>query len=182
MKISELEQLSALQRDILIPISVSGQNFRVRLGQILDQMKKAILHYSTTQARPSSVNFVAGNDTITNGTIIYDTANKRFYMAVKNTASGAGSTIESWTYYQTWNGSWQFFDDDGKTSRDAIFCDADGKFYVFDGNQLIRAGMTQEEMGKLTSSSWKKVTEEEMDRLVQTGATIEGQVYYSTEE
>lgn len=185
MKISQFQQLTELQRDILIPISVSGRNLKVTLGQILDEAAKAVVPFGTIQDRPASVTIVAGSDnfTSTTGSVVFDTTDRRFYLAVNNTASGSGQTIQSWTYYRAWKGAWQFFDEKGAVRRDAIFSDSTGRFYTFNGSTLIRAGISQEEADIIEISKWLKVqTEEDMERLIAAGEANDGRIRYVPEE
>ena len=185
MKISEFQQLTNLQRDILIPISISGRNLKVTLGQILDEAAKAIVSFGKVQDRPASVNIVAGSDSFKNnaGMVVFDTTDKRFYLAVQNTASGSGQTIQSWTYYRAWDGSWQFFDSTGAVRKDAIFSDSTGKFYTFNGSALIRAGISQEEANLIELSKWVKIdSEEDMERLIAAGLAGDGKIRYIPED
>lgn len=183
MKISELPSLISLQRNTLIPVSLSNRNHKVTLGQILDEAAKAVVAFGEIKDRTSSVTIAKGNAGLTAGTVIFDTTDNRFYLAVLNTANGSGQTIESWTYYEIWRDSWQFYDEKNAVRTDAIFSDDNGRFYNFKDKGLMRAGISQEEADRIELSKWIKLTdEEEMEKLIESGQADDGKIRYTTEE
>ena len=183
MKISQFQLLANLQRETLIPVSINGRNLKITLGQILDASAAAIVPFTGIQNRPESVIIVEGSDTTTQRSVIFDTQDNRFYMAIQNTAAGSGASIESWTYYKKWAGSANFFDADGRVRTDAIFCDAEGRFFSFNGTSLTRAGISDAEAKLIEMADWLEVaTEEDMENLIKAGITADDRVRFIPEE
>ena len=184
MKISQFQLLANLQRETLIPVSIHGKNLKITLGQILDASAAAIVPFATVQDRPSSVNIVNGSDTVAQRSVIFDTQDNRFYMAIHNAMSDqTGNTIDNWTYYRNWEGSANFFNADGEVREDAIFCDAQGRFFSFNGTTLTRAGISDAEARLIEMADWLEVaTEEDMENLINAGITADDRIRFIPEE
>lgn len=177
MKISELSQISAIRRDIRIPISISGQNMSITLGQIIDATSAKVVPFGSIDTPDLTSLYTPGAPTIQTDTdaIVYVAATKRFYY--KQTQLSAS------TFYAEWNTSHLFIDDNGKTRTDCLFLSSEGRLYQFNGAKLISAGLTDEQAKQLELCTAKEVaSEEEMEQRIATGEYEPGQFYYLPED
>lgn len=142
MKISALNLLTSVNRDVDIPIAIGGQTMRVKLGQIVDIVNAAVVPFETVCSHPNP-SYAIGS-TIDDTKTIFDTISNKFYAATYSTAQANGETLQFWAYYNEWAERSMYYDETGAVRSDCLYLAADGSLYKFDGNTLISAGFTSE--------------------------------------
>lgn len=183
MKISELTQISAIRRDIRIPLSIAGQNMSITLGQIIDAISQDVVPFSRIAAQNGITQYVAGSPSANIGVVVFDKATNKFYKAIGSSATSAGQLIKKWTYYSNWDTHDSFYDEQNNIRTDCLFIDTDGKLYRYNGTTLIRAGLTEDEANQIRLSTAIQVAdEEEMERRIAAGEFEAGQLYFTAEE
>ena len=183
MKISELTPISAVRRDILLPLSIAGQNMSISLGQIIDAISQDVVPFSTIAAQRENVQYAPGTSLETLGTVIFDSMTGRFYMALGTSAAAAGQFVEHWVYFADWITHDSYYTDGGTIRTDCLFLDSDGRLYRYDGTTLKSAGITDEQAKQIRHSTPIEVaSEEEMEQRIATGEYEDGQIYFIAEE
>lgn len=183
MKISELPGVASTRRDMIIPISVAKVNRGLTLGQILDAVSASIVKFSEIREADPDAQYALGSPTQEfRGRIIFDKATNRFYHGIA-TFTNAGQLVAHWTYYRTWSNSAEFFDEQGEVRTDCLFSDDEHSLYCFDGANLVRTGLTDEQARQIRLSTPLEVNdEEEMERRIAAGEYEDGQIYYTTQK
>lgn len=183
MKISELTQISAIRRDIRIPLSIAGQNMSITLGQIIDAISQDVVPFSRISSTDVAIQYVAGSPAANIGVVVFDKATNKFYTAIGRASTVAGQLVRQWTYYSNWNTHDSFYNEEGEIRTDCLFVDTDGKLYKYNGTTLIRAGLTEDEANQIRLSTAIQVAdEEEMERRIAAGEYEAGQLYFTAEE
>lgn len=181
MKISALNLLTSVNRDVDIPIAIGGQTMRVKLGQIVDIVNAAVVPFETVCSH-TNPSYAVGS-TIDDTKTIFDTISNKFYAATYSTAPANGETLQFWAYYDEWAERSMYYDETEAVRSDCLYLAADGSLYKFDGNTLISAGLTNSQADILRKNTPIRVeTEEEMERMIADGEVVEGQLYYIPEE
>ena len=98
MKISELTQITAVRRDIKLPLSIAGQNMSISLGQIIDAISQDVVPFSSIAPQRTNVQYASGTPTANIGAVIFDSATNKFYCAIGMKTVAAGQIITKWTY------------------------------------------------------------------------------------
>lgn len=183
MKISELTQITAIRRDIKLPLSVAGQNMSITLGQILDEASREIVLFERVAPQQNNVTYVSGSATASTGVIVFDTATNKFYLALGRSTTSAGQVIRTWTYNENWNTHDEFYTEDGEVRTDCLFIDSDGRLYHFDGTTLTSAGLTEDQAKQIRLSTPIEVaSEDEMEQRIAANECEAGQLYFLAEE
>lgn len=183
MKISELTQISAIRRDIRIPLSIAGQNMSITLGQIIDAISQDVVPFSRIADTGVSIQYVSGSPSVNTGVVVFDKATNKFYLAIGRATTSAGQILKQWTYYSDWNTHDSFYDEQGSVRTDCLFVNTDGVLYRFNGATLIRAGLTEDEANQIRLATAIQVAdEEEMERRIAAGEFEAGQLYFTAEE
>lgn len=183
MKISELTQISAVRRDIKLPLSIAGQNMSITLGQILDEASQGVVQFNRVKENQQNVTYHAGSATISAGVVLFDLTTNKFYLALGRSTSSAGQVVRSWVYYENWNTHDDFYTEDGEVRADCLFLDDSGRLYRFDGKTLSSAGITDEQAKQIQLSTPIEVnSEEEMEQRISAGECEAGQLYFIAEE
>lgn len=180
MKISELTQITALNRNIRLPLSIGGQNMSITLGQIIDAVSQDVVPFDSIESRTTNVYYATGSSTTNLGGVIFDTTTKKFYRAVTVTN---GSGQQNYTYYQNFDTHDSYYDNDGGVRKDCLFATSNGRLYKFNGTTLISAGLTEEQAKQIKLSTPIEVeSEEEMEQRITAGEFEAGQIYFLAEE
>lgn len=182
MKISALNQLDTITRNISIPVATGGQTLRVTLGQLLEVLTASVVFFKGIA--PSGLNLVlAPGSTISDVHIVYDPDRNKFVAAYNCTFDDEGNMTNASAYYKYWTERNLFYDDNDNIRTDCIFLAENGGMYKFNGTELISAGLTDKQAQQLRLNTPIRVsTEEEMERMIADGETVEGQLYYVPEE
>lgn len=183
MKISELTQISAIRRDIKLPLSIAGQNMSITLGQIIDAISQDVVPFNDIAPHRDNVQYAPGTPSNHIGSVIFDTMTNRFYFAFGASANVAGQIVKNWTYYADWNTHDSFYTEDGAIRTDCLFAASDGRLYAFKGTTLKSAGLTEEQAKQIQLSTPIEVaSEEEMEQRIAAGEFEAGQLYFLAEE
>ena len=178
MKISELTQISAIRRDIKLPLSIAGQNMSISLGQIIDAISQDVVPFGEIAPQRSNVQYTAGAPSASIGSVVFDSATNKFYCAIGMSAPAAGQTIANWTYYSDWATHDSFYTESGAIRTDCLFLASDGT-----GTTLISAGLTDEQAKQIRLSTPIEVaSEEEMEQRIAAGEYEADQLYFLAEE
>lgn len=183
MKISELTQISSIQRNILIPLSIGGQNMSITLGQIIDAVSQDVVPFDNLTDNTSNVFIAIGSNTVTLGGVIFDTVSNNFYRAISQITNVAGQNVVSYTYYQYFDTHDSYYNNNGNIRTDCLFVASDGRLYKFNGTTLISAGVTEAQAKQIRLSTPIEVaSEEEMEQRIAAGEYEDGQLYYIAED
>lgn len=183
MKISALDQISNVTRNIDIPIAIGGQTMRVKLGQIIDLLAAPVVMFGTIHSYPTNTITYALGSTVLRTAIIFDTNSNKFYASHGKLSVLNGQLVQQWSYFSEWDTRSMFYDEDDNIRTDCLFVGSDGATYRFNGTTLISAGITEEQAKQLRLNTPIRVeSEEEMERMIADGETVEGQIYYIPEE
>lgn len=183
MKISELTPISAIRRDIKIPLSVAGQNMSISLGQIIDAISQDVVPFSIIRNDSLNVAYAPGSETNSMGSVIFDKTTDKFYLCIGRSSTVAGLLVRHYTYFANWKTHDSFYDDEGNVRTDCLFVAADGRLYQFNGTTLISAGITEAQAKQIRLSTPIEVAdEEEMERRIAAGEFEPGQIYFTAEE
>lgn len=183
MKISELTQITAIRRDIKLPLSIAGQNMSITLGQIIDAISQDVVPFDNIVPERDNVQYAPGTPTTNIGTVVFDSATNKFYCAIGMITSVAGQTVVDWTYFSDWGTHDSFYTESGAIRTDCLFLAGDGRLYHFDGTTLISAGLTDEQAKQIRLSTPIEVaSEEEMEQRISAGEYEAGQLYFLAEE
>lgn len=183
MKISELTQITAIRRDIKLPLSVAGQNMSISLGQIIDAISQDVVPFGEVAPQRSNVQYTAGAPSASIGSVVFDSATNKFYCAIGMSAPAAGQTITNWTYYSDWATHDSFYTESGAIRTDCLFLASDGRLYRYNGTTLKSAGLTEDQAKQIRLSTPIEVeSEEEMEQRIAAGECEAGQLYFLAEE
>lgn len=183
MKISELTQISAIRRDIKLPLSIAGQNMSITLGQIIDAISQYIVPFSAIAPKRDNVHYAPGASPANTGVVVFDSMTNRFYLAFGTSATVAGQLVENWSYYADWETHDSYYTEDGTIRTDCLFATSDGRLYAFNGTTLKSAGITDEQAKQIQLSTPIEVaSEEEMEQRIAAGEFEAGQLYFLAEE
>lgn len=176
MKISELTSLLAVSRDVKIPVAVAGQTMSITLGQLMDSLHSTIVPFSKVT---SQLILLASGETTHSGFVEYSTASDGFFYKVITINADAPNTFAHYTQWPTRD---LFYDGDD-VRQDCLFVDAEGGLWKHNGTTLIRVGLNQNDRDQLILNTPIRVeSEEEMERMIEDGEVVEGQLYYVPEE
>nr|DAT51091.1 MAG TPA: hypothetical protein [Caudoviricetes sp.] len=183
MKISELTQITAIRRDIKLPLSVAGQNMSISLGQIIDAISQDVVPFSGITPQRSNVQYTAGTSSGNIGSVVFDSMTNKFYCAIGMKAPAAGHIVINWTYYSDWATHDSFYTESGAIRTDCLFLASDGRLYRYNGTTLKSAGITEDQAKQIRLSTPIEVaSEEEMEQRIAAGEYEAGQLYYLAEE
>lgn len=183
MKISELTQISAIRRDIKLPLSIAGQNMSITLGQIIDGISQDVVPFSMIAPERDNVQYLPGAPSVNTGSVIFDAVTNQFYLALGFSSTVAGQVVKTWKYYQQWNSHDSYYTEDGAIRTDCLFVDSDGRLYRYNGTTLMSAGITDEQATQIRLSTPIEVaSEEEMEQRIAAGEFEDGQLYFLAEE
>lgn len=183
MKISQLTQISAVRRDIRLPLSIAGQNMSITLGQIIDAISQDVVPFSGITPQRSNVQYTAGAPSASIGSVVFDSATNKFHCAIGMSAPAAGQTIAKWTYYSDWATHDSYYTEDGDIRTDCLFVDSDGRLYRYNGTTLNSAGITEDQAKQIRLSTPIEVASEgEMEQRIAAGECEAGQLYFLAEE
>ena len=183
MKISELTQITAVRRDIKLPLSIAGQNMSITLGQIIDTISQDVVPFSSIAPQRTNVQYASGTPTANIGDVIFDSATNKFYCAIGMKTVAAGQIITKWTYYADWATHDSFYTESGAIRTDCLFLASDGRLYRYNGTTLKSAGLTEDQAKQIRLSTPIEVaSEEEMEQRIAAGECEAGQLYFLAEE
>lgn len=182
MKISELSKISEATRNMSIPVAIGGQTLRVEFSQLLDVLTVSVVPFCCVAPSGLEVTIAHGS-TVSDTHIIYDHSTRNFYAAYNCTFDDEGYLTNTSAFYDQWPERSLFYTDDGKIKSDCLFLAENGSIYKFNGNELISAGLTDKQAQQLRLNTPQRVaTEEDMEKMIEEGKTVEGQLYYIPEE
>lgn len=183
MKISELAQITAIRRDVKLPLSIAGQNMSISLGQIMDAISQDVVPFGEIALERDNVQYAPGGTTPIQGAVVFDSMTAKFYLAHGTSSNVAGQLVRSWTYYSEWPTRDSFYNDDGTIRTDCLFIASDGRLYRHDGTTLASAGLTDEQAKQIRlSTPIELASEEEMAQRIAAGECEDGQIYFLAEE
>ena len=183
MKISELTQITAVRRDIKLPLSIAGQNMSITLGQIIDAISKDVVPFDEIVPQRSNIQYTAGAPSANIGAVVFDSTTNKFYCAIGMSTPAAGQIITNWTYYSDWVTHDSFYTENGAIRTDCLFLSNDGRLYRYNGTTLKSAGLTEDQAKQIRLSTPIEVdSEEEMERRIAAGECEDGQLYFLAEE
>lgn len=183
MKISELTQITAVRRDIKLPLSIAGQNMSITLGQIIDAISQDVVPFNNITPQRDNVQYAPGAPSVNHGVVIFDSMTNKFYYAFGTSATVAGQLVRYWTYYADWPTHDSYYTEDGDIRTDCLFVDSDGRLYRYNGTTLISAGLTDKQAEQIRLSTPIEVaSEEEMEQRIAAGECEAGQLYFLAEE
>lgn len=185
MKISELTQITAAQRNILLPLSINGQNMSIALGQIIDTLSKTVVPFKEiVGARPGVTVAPGTSGSLKFGDVVYEKPSKKFWLAHGRFTEISGVTEVHWTYFSNWQTKSDYYNEDGSVRTDCLFLSQEGRLYRFAGESgLVSVGITNEQAKQLQLSTPIEVAnEEEMEQRIAAGEYVDGQIYFIAEE
>lgn len=185
MKISQLTQIAAAQRGILLPLSINGQNMSITLGQIMDALSKTVVPFKEIVGARIGVIYAPGaSNAEIIGSVIFDKPSKKFWLAQGIYTEFSGLQEIHWTYFANWNTRTDYYDEDGNVRTDCLFLSQEGRLYRFAGNDgLVSVGLTNEQAKQIRLSTPIEVADEqEMERRIAAGEYEDGQIYFIAEE
>lgn len=183
MKISELTQISAVRRDIKLPLSIDGQNMSITLGQIIDAISQDVVPFGKITPQREDVQYAPGTNSDILGSVIFDSMTNKFYLARGTSATVAGQLVRYWVYFADWNTHDSYYTENGAIRTDCLFLDSEGRLYRYDGTTLKSAGITEEQAKQIRHSTPIEVaSEEEMEQRIAAGEYEDGQIYFIAEE
>lgn len=183
MKISELSQISAIRRDIRLPLSIAGQNMSITLGQIIDATSTDVVPFGGIYSGDTPL-FALGSPTMTYSSdkVVFFQDNGRFYLRQTVTTSPTGKPQTTNTFFAEWPTAHLYNDDEGEPRTTPLYVSTDGRLYKHNGITLISAGLTEEQAKAIIRSTPIKVASEtEMEQRIATGEYEDGQLYYIAE-
>lgn len=181
MKISDLNLLASLNRNVDIPIAIDGQTMRIKLGQIVDILKASVVIFEGVSSFIGAT--YATGFTVAATKTIFDKLTNKFYAATYSKATANGQPLQILGYYSEWDEKSMFYDEAGSIRKDCLYLAADGSLYKFNGTTLISAGLTDSQALRLQRNTPIRVeNEDEMERMIAENEVIEGQIYYTPEE
>lgn len=189
MKISELTQTSAVRRDMMLPLSIGGQNMSITLGSILDSSERGVLPISGIVSLDSQAYVLPGSAALKGADVVWDSKGRRFLLRMgadnlDDPDDGAPGYAGDAVYYENWEQRDLYHGSNGGVRGDCVYIDTDGKLYG-KGNVpgLIRIGLTHAEETALRLASAVEVAdEEEMERRIAAGEFESGRLYFTAEE
>lgn len=183
MKISELTQISAVRRDIKLPLSIEGQNMSITLGQVIDAISQDVVPFSNIATQQENVQYTTGAPSVEYGIPIFDTVTNKFYCAISSVSQAAGQSVTNWTYYEDWETHDSFYTESGDIRTDCLFMASDGRLYRYKNTTLKSAGITEAQADQIRLSTPIEVaSEEEMEQRITAGEYEAGQIYFLAEE
>lgn len=183
MKISELTPITAIRRDIKLPLSVAGQNMSISLGQIIDAISQNVVPFGDIAPQRDNVQYAPGAPSANIGAVIFDCMTNKFYRAIGTSATVAGQLVTYWTYYADWATHDSFYTESGAIRTDCLFLANDGRLYRYNGTTLKCAGLTEDQAKQIQLSTPIEVaSEEEMEQRIAAGECEDGQLYFLAEE
>lgn len=183
MKISALPQISAIRRDIKLPLSIAGQNMSITLGQIIDAISQDVVPFGSITPQRDNVQYAPGATSEILGAVVFDSMTNKFYSARGTSATVAGQLVKYWVYYEDWASHDSYYTESGAIRTDCLFLASDGRLYYFDGVTLKSAGLTEEQAKQIRLSTPIEVaSEEEMEQRIAAGEIEDGQIYFLAEE
>lgn len=183
MKISELTQITAIRRDIKLPLSIAGQNMSITLGQIIDAISQDVVPFNDVTPQRDNVQYAPGATSANHGVVIFDSMTDKFYYAFGASATVAGQLVIHWTYYVDWATHDSFYTESGAIRTDCLFLASDGRLYRYNGTTLKSAGLTEDQAKQIRLSTPIEVaSEEEMEQRIAAGECEAGQLYFLAEE
>lgn len=183
MKISELNPITAVRRDIRLPLSIAGQNMSITLGQIIDAISQDVVPFGEIAPLRDNVQYTAGAPSASIGSVVFDSATNNFYRAIGTSATIAGQLVRYWTYYSDWATHDSFYTESGAIRTDCLFLAGDGRLYQYNGTTLKSAGLTEDQAKQIQLSTPIEVaSEEEMEQRIAAGECEDGQLYFLAEE
>lgn len=183
MKISELTQITAIRRDIKLPLSIAGQNMSITLGQIIDAISQDVVPFNDITPQRDNVQYAPGATSANHGVVIFDSITDKFYYAFGTSATVAGQLVRYWTYYADWATHDSFYTESGAIRTDCLFLASDGRLYRYNGTTLKSAGLTEDQAKQIRLSTPIEVaSEEEMEQRIAAGECEAGQLYFLAEE
>lgn len=183
MKISELLQSTRIDRDMQIPVALSGENRSLTLGQIIDALASSVIPFNRVNTTMYEVESMAIGSTIETLPIVYDSRNKDFYALKVTISLVSGVMKRTATFYSSFRGRENFYGDDGKIRTNCLFVAADGRLYRHNGSTLISAGITDKQAEQIKLLTPVPVeSETELKAMEEAGLIVPGQLYYIPED
>lgn len=177
MKISELSPLANLQAAAQIPVAVAGENRSITLGQIIEALQNAIVPFGYVFDKMATYTH---GQTLMLGSIVFDVFSRRFYNCI-GTFDRVNETTH-YVLYDDWPGKDSFYADVDEVRTDCLFITAEGRLYYFNGDNLISAGLTDEQAALLKKLTPQPVeSESALDAMKAAGEIVPGQIYYIPE-
>ena len=174
MKISELNKLSSAERNAVIPVSLNGETLGVAVGTVIDATDVSVVRFESIVDATGNYTMHDSFSGMINERVVFDKTLKNFYAA-------EGNDAESWHYYTNWTNKKKFYSGDA-IRKDCIFVADDGRAYIYDGNTLISAGVTNDQANAIALNTPIEIASEEaMQMLIDKGEAVEGQLYYIVE-
>jgi hypothetical protein len=192
MKISNLTQLTAIDRDYVIPTALAGENKSVTIGTLLDAVPSNVIEFAgfATDSSPVIVTNATANTSTVEGTVVYSTVYKRFYYRVES-----GLVVN---YYANWTTFSEYMATTLRPRTDCLFVEDSAanngtavattglRLYHFtSGNKMVRVGLTPAERAAITSVSLltpiEVESEDAMQQMIDAGTAVDGQIYYVAE-
>ena len=85
-------------------------------------------------------------------------------------------------FYAEWPGSEQFYAAEEQVRTDCLFIAGDGRLYRFNGEDLISAGLTDDQAELLKKLTPQRVeSESDLEAMQAAGVIVPGQIYYIPE-
>lgn len=185
MKISQLTQIAAAQRGILLPLSINGQNMSITLGQIMDALSKTVVPFKEIVGARIGVTYAPGTSAVEIfGAVIFDKPSNKFWLSQGLYTDISGLTEIHWTYFENWHTRTDYYDEDGNVRTDCLFISQEGRLYSFAGNNGLKSvGLTDEQAKQIRLSTPIEVADEqEMEQRIAAGEYEDGQIYFVAEE
>ena len=179
MKISELSPLAQIQEAAQIPVAVAGENRSITLGQIIRALQGCIVPFSGPLF-DQFCRYAVGSTTVM-GRIVFDVASKRFYNCVRTSGGGLIDAASGNVLYDDWPGKGDFYTD-GEPRMDCLYITPEGRLYRYNGEDLISAGLTDDQAALLKKLTPQPVESESvLDAMKAAGEIVPGQIYYIPE-
>lgn len=165
-----------------IPVTITGENRSVTLGQILDALAATVVPFYGIDDTPGNrVQYSLGSTNFVSQRIVFDRPSGKFWAAVYNTISAAGQTSKSVVLYSEFANRDYYYDGDN-TRTDCLFIDKDGRLYRYNGTALISAGLTDDQAELLRKLTPQAVaSESDLEAMESAGEIVPGQIYYISE-
>lgn len=177
MKISELNPLANLQAAAQIPVAVAGENRSITLGQIIKALQNSIVPFGYVFDKMAR--YAIGSTDVM-GSIVFDVFSRKFHNCISVFDKVSGVT--SYTLYSEWPGKDSYYADADVVRTDCLFITAEGRLYRFNGDNLISAGLTDEQTTLLKKLTPQAVASESaLEAMEAAGEIVPGQIYYIAE-
>lgn len=181
MKISELTKVTQPARSMELPVSIAGENQAITLGQIIDALSAAIVPFDgIDDEKYFTVSY--GHSPTVSYPVRWVPSQKAFYAVQNRLQIVAGVIRRIAVFYEEWPGSEQFYAAEEQVRTDCLFIAGDGRLYRFNGEDLISAGVTDDQAELLKKLTPQRVeSESDLEAMQAAGVIVPGQIYYIPE-